>query len=667
MKMNRTSAAAAVIAAGLVASLGALAPATVNADELTAAAPAATQSADAEDPAAGVADGAAADADAAPSDDAAVSAVSAVALSDESAATPEAKTPAASMVAEFNGTQYASFDEALAVAKNTNGATIKLLDNAETAGLNLDKDLTIDGDGKTLKFTDKGIALWGKALTFKNVNVTMSGIGSTPYTTEWNWMSVSASKDASLTLDGATLTMDGAGTAGNTHAIYFSGNNKLNLTNASTLTISNYSQDALEWDGGDGGYNVNIKDGSTYTSEHNRSGFTGTFYATIDSSTVKVRNSTGNGSNGTYYTIKNNSDVTFENSGTWGISAWRIDMSNGSKLHANNNGYSGIWTRVLNVDKSCLVDVEGNGTKGFAAKTNGGIFFQGNGKYTSTIEKGADVTIKNNAGSGIYTAQKACDLTIGSATITNNGTGACNKDGIGADMGGGVYNVGTMKLDPSVVIYNNHAATAGDDIYSSGAGVTEFGNVGSDWILDDCDHMINGWYFDGAGSRWSAHKDPKFTALVEPGKSGKYEYEGEVALKAAHGLVSVNYQYVGDAPANAELPEGDEGLGLGDAYTAKTQTAVDGYTFDGWYTDEACTTKWVDGDELSGSMTLYGKWTKNLEAPATPSDTTNKPAKKQVKKSVPKTGDETSSALPFALFGGAAAVFGLGVKSRRHE
>ena len=66
-------------------------------------------------------------------------------------------------------------------------------------------------------------------------------------------------------------------------------------------------------------------------------------------------------------------------------------------------------------------------------------------------------------------------------------------------------------------------------------------------------------------------------------------------------------------------------------------------------------------------MTLYGKWTKNPETPATPSDTTNKPAKKQVKKSIPKTGDETSSALPFALFGGAAAVIGLGVKSRRHE
>ena len=478
-------------------------------------------------------------------------------------------------------------------------------------------------------------------------------------------MSVSAGKDASLTLDDATLTMDGTGTADNTHAIYFGSNNKLNLKNGSNLTIKNYAQDALEWDGGDGGYNVNIKD-STYISDSNRSGFTGTFYATIDSSTVKVLNSTGNGSNGTYFTIKNGSEVTFDNSGTWGISAWRIDMSNGSKLYANDNGYSGIWTRVLNVDSSCLVDVEGNGTKGFAAKTNGGIFFQGNGKYASVIEKGANVTVTNNAGSGIYTAQKACNLTIGSATITNNGTGACNKDGIGADMGGGVYNVGTMKLDPSVVIYNNHAANAGDDIYSTGAGVTEFGNVGADWILDDCDHTIDGWYVDGKDSRWSAHKEPKFTALAQPGK-----YEGEVAFKAAHGLVNVNYQYVGDAPANAELPDGDEGLEVGSSYTAQTQNPVDGYTFDGWYTDEACTAKWVDGGALTGSMTLYGKWTKNPATPATPAETqkptTNKPAKKQVKKSVPKTGDETSSALPFALFGGAAAAIGLGIKSRRHE
>lgn len=475
------------------------------------------------------------------------------------------------------GSEYNTFDEAVAAAKN--GETVTLLADAETAGLNLNEDLTIDGDGHALKFTDKGIALWGHALVLKNVNASMASIGSTPYTAEWNWQSVCASKGASLTLDGAALTMDGAGTASNTHAIYFCSNNKLNLKNASTLTIKNYSQDALEWNGGDGGYNVNIEGGSTFVSDHNRSGFTGSFYATVDSSTVKVINSTGNGSNGTYYTIKNNSDVTFENSGNWGISAWRIDMSNGSKLHANNNGYSGVWTRVLNVDSSCTVDVEGNGAKGFAAKTNGGIFFQGNGKIVSVIEKGANVIIENNAGSGIYTAQKACNLTIGSATIINNGTGVCNEDGIGADMGGGVYNVGTMKLDPSVVIYNNHAKNAGDDIY--GTGVTEFGNVGNDWVLDDCNHAINGWFDDSQGARWCAHWTDNTPWHVKAVKAGTYETP--VALKAAHGVTAAHAEISGTKVLKgADLAEGDFEFTLSqnDDVISRAKNAADGsFTF----------------------------------------------------------------------------------------
>lgn len=351
MKMNRTSAAAAVIAAGLVASLGALAPATVSADELTVATPAATsQSADAEDPAAVVADDA--DADAAPGDDAAVSAV---ALSDESAAAPEAKAPAPAEVAEFNGKKYSSFDAALADAKKTNGATIKLSADAETAGLNLDKDLTIDGDGHALKFNDKGIALWGKALTFKNVNVTMTGIGSTPYTAEWGWMSVAASKSASLTLDNATLTMDGTG-AGNVHAIYFCSNNKLDLKNGSKLTIKNYKQDALEWDGGDGKYNVNITNRSTYTSYHNRSGFTGTFGVTVDNSYVNVVNSTSSGSNGSNFNIKNASVVDFSGNGAHGLSAGNLTIDN-STVTANKNGTTGITFNGEGVFKAANVQV----------------------------------------------------------------------------------------------------------------------------------------------------------------------------------------------------------------------------------------------------------------------------------------------------------------------
>ena len=459
-------------------------------------------------------------------------------------------------VAKVEDVTYTSLDAAVKAVKDTDDAVINVLADCTTAGLNLSKKLTIQGaEGlkpkPTIKFTDKGIALWGKELTFKDCNVEMNGIGSTPYS-EWSWMTVSAGKDALLSLDGATMTMDGTGTASGVHAIYFGSNNKLNLSNGSELKIKNYNQDALEWDGGDGGYNVNIKD-STYISDHNRSGFTGTFYATIENSTVNVINSTGNGSNGTYYIIKNDSNVTFNNNGNWGISAWRIDMTDESTLTAMDNGYSGVWTRVLNVDETCTLDVERNGVKADLPTRNPGIVFQGNGKIPSTIKEGATVTIKDNAGSGIYTKQDVCNLTIGSATITNNGLGTVNASKIGADEGGGIYNVGTMTLGKNVVIYNNHAKNAGDDIYS--LGITEnskaqtekitFGDVGEEWVLDDCDHDINGWYDDGSGysdgtySRWAAHTYPSYISQFSEfdKESGLATLDYEVALKAAHDVI----------------------------------------------------------------------------------------------------------------------------------
>ena len=432
-------------------------------------------------------------------------------------------------VAQIKDVKYETFDEAVTAA--VDGDTIKLLDNATTKGLNLSKNLTIDGSKEyTLTFEDKGIALWGVSLTFKDVTVNIKGIGSTPYTAEWNWMTISASKNAALNLENAKLTLDGTGTKSNVHAIYFGSNNKLNLNN-STLIIKNYTQDALEWNGGDGGYNVNLVN-STYISDNNRQGFTGTFYVTIDNSTVEVLNSSASGSNGTYYTIKNNSKVTFENNSSWGISAWRIDMTNNSTLNANNNGYSGIWTRVLNVDKSCTLIVNKNGTKASSSSNNAGIFFQGNKDFTSIIEEGAKVEIKNNAGSGIYTKQSIGNLTILSGDITNNGTGNINKNNVGADFGGGIYNVGTLVIGDKVNIYNNHASKAADDIYNKAGSKIEFKDTKKDWILDDCNDKIDGWYDDNKNSRWNAHdKENKYVEEVESNA-----YETELTIKAAHGI-----------------------------------------------------------------------------------------------------------------------------------
>ena len=443
-------------------------------------------------------------------------------------------------VAEVGDVTYTSLDDAVEAAKDTDDAVINVLADCTTAGLNLSKKLTIQGaEGlkpkPTIKFTDKGIALWGKELTFKNCNVEMNGIGSTPYTAEWNWQTICASRDASLTLDGATMTMDGTGTAGNVHAIYFCTNNELNLSNGSELKIENYNQDALEWDGGDGGYNVNIKD-STYISDHNRSGFTGTFYATIDSSIVEVINSTGNGSNGSHFDIKNRSNVKFNDNGSHGLSAGNLTIDN-STVTANGNGANGIHTiGTLNICNKSNVEIKNNKCSISSQWTKPGAFYMGG---TESKIEDSTLVIQDNLGSGIYQKNKNGTLTIADNATVSIMKNKAEKLG----FGGGIYVNGTANISKNVELYNNHAQNAGDDIYNTGT--ITFGDVGEGWVLDDCDHDINGWYDDGSGysdgtySRWAAHTYPSYISQFSEfdEETGLATLDYEVALKAAHDVI----------------------------------------------------------------------------------------------------------------------------------
>ena len=143
-------------------------------------------------------------------------------------------------VAKIGDKEYATLDEAIQDAAS--GSVIELLSDTTTVGMNLNKDITIQSNGEekyTITFTDKGIALWGTNLTFKNVEVIMNDIGSTPYTAEWNWVTICGNGNASLVLDGTNMIMDNKNTSGK-HAIYFTGNNILELKNEANLTITNY-------------------------------------------------------------------------------------------------------------------------------------------------------------------------------------------------------------------------------------------------------------------------------------------------------------------------------------------------------------------------------------------------------------------------------------------
>lgn len=456
---------------------------------------------------------------------------------------------ASGTVAKIGDVKYATLDEAVAAAKD--GDTIELLQDATTNGLNLSKDLTIRAAAglsqkPTVTFTQYGIALWGKALTFKDCNVVMDGIGSTPYTGEWNWMSICASKDASLTLDNVNMTMDAEGTTNSPHAIYFCNNNVLNLVNGTSLTIKNYANDALEWDGGNGGYNVNITD-STFVSDHNRSGFTGTFYATITDSDVDVINSTGNGSNGSHFIITN-SNVNFSDNGSHGLSAGELIIDSSVVTTNNNHGMGITVNNNFTVENSSKVTVTGNADNssyGYAA-----VRLYNN--YNFTVDGTSTLHINDNNNTGLYvrqgslTVEDGADLEIMGNKVSND-----LLDG----YGGGIYVGYGDNYDPTVVlpadaeIYNNHAITGGDDIYVSegvnGPSLT-FGKTGRGWSLDggeDCngeEHLIDGWYDDSAETRWEAHADTEegnhiveFTEFDE--ETGLATVTSLTSLKAAHG------------------------------------------------------------------------------------------------------------------------------------
>ena len=101
-----------------------------------------------------------------------------------------------------------------------------------------------------------------------------------------------------------------------------------------------------------------------------------------------------------------------------------------------------------------------------------------------------------------------------------------------------------------------------------------------------------------------------------------------------------------------------------------SQESVSGWTFDGWYLDEACAAAVASQVEVAGDVTLYGRWTKNPEPkpeeptkpsdPAKPADTVAK-----AKDKVPATGDATSGAFVLLAVAGAAAVAaGLAAKAK---
>ena len=78
--------------------------------------------------------------------------------------------------------------------------------------------------------------------------------------------------------------------------------------------------------------------------------------------------------------------------------------------------------------------------------------------------------------------------------------------------------------------------------------------------------------------------------------------------------IDVNFQWIGSVTPKDVEPPATVSLPLSDSGTVPFTPDVpsqEGYEFDGWYKDSACTDRYNEsGEALTGNITLYGRWTK---------------------------------------------------------
>ncbi len=98
-------------------------------------------------------------------------------------------------------------------------------------------------------------------------------------------------------------------------------------------------------------------------------------------------------------------------------------------------------------------------------------------------------------------------------------------------------------------------------------------------------------------------KMPEGLAIGQSKAAGKTDWMTYVPA------VKIQYQWVSTDNPNDVTPPANDYIRTGRAYTAKAQqNSHQGYTFDGWYTDEQCKHPFVDGTVLNTDTVLYGLW-----------------------------------------------------------
>ena len=477
-------------------------------------------------------------------------------------------------------------------ATNNNGGGISVKDSelsvtdSQITGNNAWNKVTV-GERIFVNGNGGGIEIIGSDSDTKEYTITNTQI--TQNTTGLRGGGIYAEK-ASLTITKSTLdgnkALDTVGPQASSEGGGLSVRGGTNITLDSTTVINNSAKDGGGiWVRSDVDTSVSIKNGTTINNNQSVYGGGGVMIrqelgkkinVTIEDAKIET-NAAENGG-GIY--LLNQVDLKLKNITVSGNTAKNVGGGifgqDGTKLHAdnltvsNNTAASGGGVYLWNTGNSIILAellnsfIDHNTVSG-----SGGGIFAYNGVQINANNTSISNNKSGNAGGLLVWNNSSAELSNGSKVIGNtatNGNGggvyAINGTVTATDCdiihntatgnGGGIYGEqrSTIGLRTGA-LYNNHAGTAGDDMYLNNTTLI-LRPVGDDWILDDCGHPIDGWYLDGKDARWDADSQKKFVTnldallegtdyMIEKGEDGCYIItigSNALALKAAHNAPS---------------------------------------------------------------------------------------------------------------------------------
>ena len=518
----------------------------------------------------------------------------------------ENNTPAPTFTAKIGGTEYETLDAAINAAQD--GATIEIGQDitVEEGGLAFVEKgaLTIKGAGEskpTITLNSLGMWLNKTNVTFENIKIVEESVTNNPADSGGTANLVS---NSNFTLKNASLELNGPGNKTGGSGMYLYQESNLYVTNGSKVEISGFNGNRASGIYADnseyedmpnrniqvtGRSSITITDCDWHGMTINPIDILIDGYSKIDIS--DCGNVKYGGGLGCYYggvTISDHSSlITNDNRGSgWGVFANGMSIDSTSSLSAcDNTGHGAVLAAKSNISSGATVTLNKNMGSGLRVYT-GSDYWYGN----VTIEEGADFTASGNEHGIEILGGGVLDMQDG--IVTNNHS---------SSYGGGLYNRGgDAKISGKAAIYNNHADTAGDDIYNctyttkknvSYEPSLTLSPVGENWVLDDCGDPLVGWYQDGsemltdtARKRWNGDAaDENYYA--DEYTVGKEAVSDALALKAAHGkFCNVTYEVTGDIPSDAGDPPAPAKVKMSGSYTvAPAQTTSQSrYTFSGW-------------------------------------------------------------------------------------